>query len=270
MLINIAESVNVATANITGNRPYELKSGILKFLPPFISPPFIELPDKDPTQLFVNLNAIILSFDQAHTTDNEFASACENSRQLRAFLHWAATDKVSDLTCCTNPDDTELQNYKSKRHQECTLAVINTNEPSAVGNTDAIQQLATSLQNQTDLIEELKVGCEEARDEKKVKFDDLHGLSGCLILNALSQNGGVTPGKASSYCLEFYSKTSAAKASNFLVTTMKDTYKCHPGLQQGLVQALYNGHFLRNREDSPRYFSFFLCPRLQTLASSNR
>ena len=130
--------------------------------------------------------------------------------------------------------------------------------------------MANSLQNQTDLIEELKVGREEARTENKVKFDDLHGSSSRLILNATSQNGEVTPGKPSTHCSEFYSKTSAAKAGNYLVSTLKDTYKCHPDLQQGLVQALYDGHFLRDREDSPSNCIFFLCPRLQPLASNNR
>ena len=268
ILKNIATSENVTTATIAPTRPYELKSGIFQFLPPFVSSPFIELQDKDPSQLLVDLNGIISSFDQTHVDDNNFASACENCKQLRAFLYCVATDKVADLTCRADPDDADLQRFKTKRQSECILPITN-KDVEVVGNTDAIQQLANSLQNQTDLIEELKVGRKEARNEKKVKFDDLRGSSSRLILNASSQNGEVTPVKPSTHCLEFYSKSSTAKASNYLITTLKDTYKCHPDLQHGFVQALYDGHFLRDREDAPSNFSFFLCPRLQPLAASH-
>ena len=118
------------------------------------------------------------------------------------------------------------------------------NDSNTVGDTEAVQQLANSLQNQMDLIEGLKVGREEACNEKKVKFDDLHGSSSRLILNASSQNGAVTPGKLSSHYTAFYSKSLVSKAGNFLVSTLKDTYSCHPDLQQEFVQALYDGHFL--------------------------
>ena len=271
-LKNISESANVAAANVPASRPYELKSGIFQFLPPFISSPFTELNDKDPAQLLVNLNAIISSFDQEHADDDTFAAACENCKQLRAFLYCSTKNKVPDLTCRPDPDDAELQRFKTRRQLDCVLPIVNhpNENDNAVGNTDAVQQLANNLQNQTDLIEELKIGREEARNDKKVKFDDLHGSSLRLVLNASSQNGEVTPGKPSTHCAEFFSKSSAAKAGNFLITTLKDAYSCHPDLQQGLVQALYDGHFLRDREDSPSNFSFFLCPRMQPLASGNR
>ena len=270
VLKNLATKENVATATVAPTRPYELKCGVFQFLPPFVSSPFIELPDKDPAQLLVDLNGIISSFDSDHADDNAFENACEQCKPLRAFLYCASERSLPDLTCCADPDDAELQSFKNKRHSECILPLTNKPKDCPVGNSDAIQQLATSLQNQTDLIEELKTGREEARSEKKAKFDDLHGSSSRLILNASSQNRQVTPGSPSTHCTEFYAKTSAAKASNFLVTTLKDTYSCHPDLQQGLVQALYDGHFLRDREDSSSNFSFFLCPRLQPLFSSNR
>ena len=100
---------------------------------------------------------------------NEFALACENCKQLRAFLYCAVTNNIGDLTCRVNPDDAELQRYKEKRHRECILST-NDADAEVVGNPDAIQQLANSLKNQTGLIEELKVGREEARNDKKGKL----------------------------------------------------------------------------------------------------
>jgi hypothetical protein len=119
-------------------------------------------------------------------------------------------------------------------------------------------------------MEEMKQGRENAREEKKTKFSDLHDSCKRLILNASSQNGAVAAGTPSIHCEEFYRKSSAAKAGNYLVSTLKDTYGCHPEFQQGFIQAIYDGHFLRDREDSPSNFSFFLCPRMQPLSAGKR
>ena len=91
-----------------------------------------------------------------------------------------------------------------------------------------------------------------------------------MILNASSQNKEVTPATPSSHCNEFFKKSSAAKAGSFLTTTLKDTYNCFPDFQPGFIQALYDGHFLRDREDSPSNFSIFLCPRLNPLSAGDR
>ena len=138
---------------------------------------------KDPAQLLVDLNSIISSFDLDHTADAEFTSACENCKQLRAFLYCAATNKIADRVCCADPGNAKLQRYKSKQQGECILPVTTISEGKTriIGNSDAFQKLANSLQNQTDLIEELKIGCGEARTEKKAKCYDLHGSSRRLI-----------------------------------------------------------------------------------------
>ena len=176
VLKDISEKTNVVSATIAPIHSYKLKSWILQFLPPFILNSFIKIPEKDPALLLVDLNTIISSFSQEHLNDNEFQSACDNCKQLCAFIYCTSIDKVPDLIYRADPDDVEIQNDKAKRQSERILPVTKETESSdAVGNMDAIQQLANSLQNQTDLIEELKVGRKEARAKKKVKFDNFNG-----------------------------------------------------------------------------------------------
>ena len=73
-----------------------------------------------------------------------------------------------------------------------------------MGKTDTVRQLANSLQNQTDLIEELKVGHKEAYNKKKMKSDSFHVLSSRLTLNNSSQNSKVMPGKPLPHFKDFF------------------------------------------------------------------
>jgi len=268
----ISDKNNVASATISATRPQKFQGAIFQFLPPFISSPLFELEEKDPAQLLVEVNSLITSFDAAHNGDTNFPSATDVCKGLRAFLWAAATDNIPALNCAPDPDDAELQAFKKTRSSACILPPSISPDPNTqpLANTDAVQQLAASVQNQTNLMEEIKKGREDAKEEKKTKFSDLHDSCQRLILNASSQNGVVAAGKPSSHCEEFYRKSSAAKAGNYLASILKDVYGCHPDFQQGFIQAIYDGHYLRDREDSPSNFSFFLCPRMQPLSAGNR
>ena len=268
-LKGISDKAAVTTAVVPPHRPLILNNANFQFLPPFISSALLELTERDPAQILVEINSLIAAHDTAHDGDADFPKADIQCRNMRAFLWAVATDNIEGLKCSSNPDDTELANFSKTRHADCILS-ISSAPPSSTTNTDAIQQLAVSVQNQTDLIEELKQSRTEASKEKKQKFADLHESAQRLVLNASSQNGEVTPANPSTNCITFYSKSSAAKAANYLTSTLQDTYKCTPDLQTGFTQALFDGHFLRDREDSPSNFSFFLCPRKNPLSSGNR
>ena len=271
-LRGLSDKASVTTAPIAPTRPLKLHNAAIQFLPPFVSSPFLEIDAKDPAQLLIELNGIVSAYDTEHNGDADFPNATDHCKFLRCFL-WAATNgHIPTIVCAPDPDDAELQTFKTSRSGTCILPSIVIADPdeSEVRNTEAVQQLAVNVQNQTDLIEELKKGREESRLDKKQKFDDLHDSSKRLILNASSQNGEVAAAVASSTCLEFYKKSSAAKAGNFLIASLKDTYGCHPDFETGFLQAIHDGHYLRDREDSPSNFSFFLCPRMQPLSAGNR
>ena len=271
-LKNISDKANVLTAVAPANRPRAFHNASFQFLPPFVSGPFLEFQDRDPAQLLVELNSIISAHDTAHANDDTFPNATEHCKDLRSFLWCCANNSIEPLKCSPDPDDVALSDYHTSRRDQCLTPLIQIPDADAepLRNTEAVQQLASNVQNQPDLIEELKKGREDAKKNSKQKFDDLHDSSQRLILNASSQNGEVTPGSPSVTCSNFYKKSSAAKAGNYLTATLKDTYACNPDLQPGFTQALYDGHFTRDREDSPSNFSFFLCPRMQPLSSGDR
>ena len=88
-----------------------------------------------------------------------------------------------------------------------------------------------------------------------------------LILNASSTDGITAAILPTDSCKEFYMKKNISKALDLLSTTMSQEYECCVQLETGLVTALHAGHFLRDREDSPSNFSFFLTPKKQPLSS---
>ena len=51
---------------------------------------------------------------------------------------------------------------------------------------------------------------------------------------------------------------------------LKDTYNCFPDFQPDFIQALHDGNFLHDREESPSNFSIFLCPCLNPLSAGDR
>ena len=92
---------------------------------------------------------------------------------MRAFLWAVMTDNIDGLRCSSNLDDTDLANFGRTRHADCIIPITQV-QTSATTNADTIQQLAASVQNQTDLIEKLEQSRAEATNEKKQIFSDLH------------------------------------------------------------------------------------------------
>ena len=120
-----------------------------------------------------------------------------------------------------------------------------------------LDQLALNVENQTKVIGSIHQDRSESKTSKQ-KFEDLHELAQRLILNAFSDNKEVTPSEPCPSASEFFKKKSVGKASDLLSTSLLNNYKCHVEISTGLVTALFNGVFLRDREDFPCNFSFFL------------
>ena len=68
----------------------------------------------------------------------------------------------------------------------------------------------------------------------------------------------------------FFSKSSLSQAKEFLSTSLEEDYGCCVELQDGLVSALFAGHFTRDRADIPSNFSLFLVPKKSPLTYDHR
>ena len=131
------------------------------------------------------------------------------------------------------------------------------------------QNLAASIESQTQLFESICLEKHDEKLEKQNKYLELHDSAKSLILNASSEDGLNSLAEPSGHCIEFYNKKNISKAMDYLLTTLTHEYKCCVTMDTGLVTALYSGHFLRDRDDSPGNFSFFLLPKKEPL-SMNR
>ena len=133
---------------------------------------------------------------------------------------------------------------------------------------DIVQTLAHSITSQTEVWEKMRQDKQEAKNEKSNKFSNLHDSTQLMILNASSIDGEDAPGTPTTHCTTFFSKTNISKALDYLQTTLDQEMECCVHIDTGLIAALHAGHFIRDREDSPSNFSFFLTPKKQPLSSN--
>ena len=78
----------------------------------------------------------------------------------------------------------------------------------------------------------------------------------------------MTPVKPSLKCETVFKKKSVSQAKQYLIESLADK-GCIVEIETGLVTALVNGQFLRDREDTPSNFSIFLVPKRKPLSSSS-
>ena len=105
----------------------------------------------------------------------------------------------------------------------------------------------------------------EVSSTKNKKFEDLHEAAKQMIMNATSTDGEEKGLEMAETCKEFFTKKNLSIAKDYLIETMNSRFKCVVEIDTGLVTALANGHFLRDRADTPSNFSFFLVPKQKTL-----
>ena len=144
----------MATVSFPVQYAINLKSSMFQFLLPLVFLSLFEINGKDPVQLLFELNSIISAYDTSHDGDNGLPPVCKHCRNMCSYLHTAIKNKITTLKCAPDPDNIELQGYKLKRQSHYLIPVTTISDPNAVlvRNTEAVQQLDNSVQNQTDLI----------------------------------------------------------------------------------------------------------------------
>ena len=188
------------------------------------------------------------------------------------FLWAASKGSINPLPCTPDGDDPELTAWGIDRHTRCILStthLVPTGHPPYLptGNDPALHELASNIKSQTLVLEKMRQDKSEEKGAKK--WESLHESSKRMILHASSTNGESTPSNPGKLCSEFYNKTTVGKVMDFLATTLKEEQGCIIDLSPGLVSALLSGKFVRDREDSPNNFSFFMVPKMKPLSSGH-
>ena len=119
-----------------------------------------------------------------------------------------------------------------------TMARVPSSSANAVTES-VVQQLAVSVQNQTNMMELFRKdrASAAAKKEKKVGFLSLDGSSQVMLLNASSQSGEVTAAAPCADCTEFFSKTTIGTSKSFLLKILKKKFKCLVDIATGIVTA---------------------------------
>ena len=260
MWTTIDEIKNSTTPN---SGPKNFNHAAFSILPPFIANQIIEDDTRDPLNLFVNCKKLIEAHDQNHQNDQDYEKAAEHCRHLLTFLWAASKSLIPPTISITGIDDNEVTRWSSNRHSNCLITPTNDieNANNTNVNEDIIQSLAHSIDNQTLIFENIRQDKQEEKEEKKNKFSDLHDTTKLLIMNASSIDAESVPDDPVTSCKEFFNKKNISKAMDFMLTTLSQDLRCCVDIDTGLVTALYAGQFLRDRDDSPSIFSFFLTPK---------
>ena len=257
-------SLNVGTRSTLNNTAYVL-------LPPFLAKALILEDSRKPEVLFFTVKDAITAFDEEHKDDAAYNKAIDECFYVLAFLWAASKATIPSVKQISDCDDSDLMTWcKSMHHNRITSSALSSDATPSSSNSQVIQQLNKTVQNNTELFERIEAARTSDKETKKAKFDDLPESSKNLILNASSVNGECTPGAPNSLCADFYSKKTASKAKDFLHDALTNTFNCIVDTDHGMATALYSGAFVRERDDLPANFSIFLVPKMRPLASNNQ
>ena len=244
-------------------------------LPPFISNALIAQDNRSPVTIFLLCLDLILKFDIDHGDDDAFPeSAQDHCNHILSFLWAAAKDLLPPVNIIPGSDDAQSLTWSSHRHHSCITPIVSSSSDDSDSvstqpvTADIVQTLAHSITSQTEVWEKMRQDKQTAKEEKDNKFSNLHDSARLMILNASSIDGEDTPGTPTTHCTNFFSRKNISKALDYLQTTLDHEMECCVHIDTGLVAALHAGHFLRDREDSPSNFSFFLTPKKQPLSSN--
>lgn len=264
---------NEKVVQATEQQNNEFSNANFVVLPPFLSVPYIQSNTRDPATLLVETVSLITTFDNANpnlTLENKARTQAIN---VLKFLWCAAKNHLDPLEFVSDRDDLEVEVWGKVRHATCILQDLGTPGTPLVPTglppviSPAIQELAGNVREQATILEKMRQDKSNKREEKKQRFDKLHDSTKNMILQASSEDGEAVPSLPAETCQNFYEKTTVAKAMDYLKITMKDKFNCSVDISTGLVTALYTGNFVRERDDAPCNFSFFMVPKLKPLSS---
>ena len=273
-LRSITSSNDLSSSSASPNSRTVFKHTPFVILPPFLANALINQPLRTPTDIFLLSSQQITQFDEDHTDDDEYTdSAKDHCINILSFLWGAVKTIVPPITFIPGTDDIHTIAWCTSRHHACitpstTPSSDESESTSQPITTDIVQTLAYSINSQTEIFEKMRQDKQDSKNEKSNRFDNLHDSCKLMILNASSIDGETTPEYPTDHCSEFFSKKNISKALDYLQTSLDHEFNCCVQIESGLVASLHAGHFLREREDSPSNFSFFLTPKKQPLATN--
>ena len=217
--------------------------------------------ERNPAHLAIILKKAVEEFDEKHQDDPAVSPATPLLESFLPFLWGAANERIDALPRIADLDDRELQQWGERMHSQFLLLPPQPQSTPQTDPADSSLVLATNIQNQTSMMERLIDKRDAEKEGKKSKFENLSDSSKNLMLNASSPDGEYVPLTPQASCTNFFSKKDGAKARDLLEETLELKIGCVVSVDKGAALALYAGVFVRDIDDLPSNFSFFLVPK---------
>ena len=239
-------------------------------LPPFLASALIDMGTASPNDLLIETLRRIKSFDQAIGEDDSLPKASDHL-QLIALWLWSVTiDDFPSVTTTPSTDRAIIE--KSEEIHEKWLLPTQTQVIPATNTqpSNALSQLASNVNEQTAILQQLNNLAEErSREKAKSKgLDAIHPSFKTMILAASSSDGTNPAQTPTPECTAFFNQKSAVHAKIHLLQTLTYSFGCTVDISVPLATALYHGNFLWDKPDSPNNFCSLLFGKPSPLATT--
>jgi len=258
---SLKDSADVSKITIRANASNKAIRNCIP-LPPFLAAALIDQGGASIPDLITCAITSIRAFDEAHKDDSDVNffkadTACQN---IVYWLFAASQDKnaIDPLAAIPSIDPVIIVNSNAIHgdHIASNETVVNPN--SSLDNSEALTQLASNVNEQTTVLQQINISAEERKNEKKKGISSIHPSFQKMILAASSKDGTDVPIDPVKNCTDFFKQKSAVHAQIHLNQTLHSVFKCSVIVPVSLATALYHGNFLWDRADTPNNFCSFL------------
>ena len=238
-------------------------------LPPFMAITLIDQGGSCITDLILTASRSIRSFDAEHGEDATFPSANTHAQSVANWLYAAKADTFPTVTATPSIAPPILEKGEAV-HKVHIQAILPPDSVQPVDQNGALDQLATNVNEQTTVLQQINnLAAERSNDkESKKGISAIHPSFKTMILNASSTDGTESPVGPVNTCAKFYAQKSVTHAKIHLLQTLSHVYGCAVEISVPLASALFFGNFLWDCPDAPNNFCSLLFGKPNPLAST--
>ena len=229
-----------------------------KVVAPFILHEAVSVDSNNPDALDI----IPLIIRKGEEIDEELGNnqASTLAESIPTMLYTGGMQKIEEVDYEIHPDDTEVQDYSRKRHEECVLP-----PPEARNSVqrESEQVLVETLTRQNEVTERqssiLTAHFQRIAEKEAAKSNRFAKLPAPTqnMIRMASSTDGERPTDPSEEALKFYNADSEGRADTVFIQKMSELGSDTVEVSQSTTSVLYNGFFLYNNRMDPSNLSLF-------------
>jgi hypothetical protein len=229
-----------------------------KIATPFIFEEAFSVDSNNPNALDIIRPILKRGEEIDEVLDNNHASTL--AKDVARWLYAVGTNKIGEVNYEIHPDDTELEDYSKRRHEQCVLPPPESQNTVMRGSDQA---LVATLSRQIEVVERqsdiLSAHFQRAVEKEEAKSNKFAKLPNSVqnMIRMASSTDGERPSDPSGVSLDFYNAESEGRADTIFMQAMRDLSSGTVAVSQAVTSALYHGFFLYNNGMTPSNLSVF-------------